>query len=87
MYANLITLRGGQLLLTREFNSQKLGGKFANVPLDMSHIHSRTRKTKKGDHLRGTTTYLEKRPSLHDFPRDWLPSEPIEQAAVPPTSA
>ncbi|KAF5384956.1 hypothetical protein D9615_001447 [Tricholomella constricta] len=43
---------------------------FKNVPLDLRHLRSKIRKAKQGDHLRGR---ILNRPSLMDFPREWLP--------------
>lgn len=48
--------------------SQSLGDKFNNVPLDTRHLDARRRKAKTGEHRNG------KRPTLNDFPPDWLPS-------------
>lgn len=44
---------------------------FRNVPLDLRHVYSKTRKAKKGDHLRGR---VFGRPSSLDFPKEWLPT-------------
>ncbi|GBE77818.1 hypothetical protein SCP_0107000 [Sparassis crispa] len=44
--------------------------KFADVPLDTRHIESKVRKAKKGDHVYGRGG---KRPSIRDFPKEWLP--------------
>jgi len=50
---------------------------FRNVPLDMRHVYSRTRKAKKGDHLRGRGF---SQPSVLDFPREWLPTRNAKTA-------
>ncbi|KAK0464908.1 mitochondrial ribosomal subunit protein-domain-containing protein [Desarmillaria tabescens] len=39
-------------------------------PLDLRHIFARARKAKKGEHLRGR---IYSRPTIHDFPKEWLP--------------
>ncbi|KAF8078711.1 mitochondrial ribosomal subunit protein-domain-containing protein [Lyophyllum atratum] len=43
---------------------------FKNVPLDLRHMRSKVKKAKRGDHLRGRVL---NRPSILDFPREWLP--------------
>ncbi len=45
-------------------------GSFREVPLDLRHIYSKAKKAKKGEHLRNR---IHNRPSLHDFPKEWLP--------------
>lgn len=40
------------------------------LPLDTRHLDSKVRKSKKGDHVRGRGGL---RPSLKDFPTEWLP--------------
>ncbi|KAF8647934.1 hypothetical protein AX16_006466 [Volvariella volvacea WC 439] len=47
------------------------GDSFTNVPLDLRHVYARAEKAKKGEHLRGRTL---NRPSVLDFPKEWLPS-------------
>jgi small subunit ribosomal protein S35 len=47
---------------------------FADVPLDLSHVYARARKAKKGEHYRGR---LGPRPTLRDFPKEWLPDQPL----------
>lgn len=42
---------------------------FHDVPLDLRHVYSKTRKAKKGDHLRAR---VFQRPSILDFPEEWL---------------
>ncbi|KAF8230647.1 hypothetical protein L208DRAFT_1280777 [Tricholoma matsutake] len=44
---------------------------FHTVPLDLRHVYTKARKTKKGDHLRGR---IFERPSILDFPKEWLPA-------------
>ncbi|KAK7694940.1 hypothetical protein QCA50_002128 [Cerrena zonata] len=55
--------------LIMEANNQKK--KFADIPLDTRHLDAKARKAKKGGHAygRGTT-----RPTLKDFPKEWLPA-------------
>ena len=48
-----------------------LGNKFEDVPVDTRHIEARMRKSKTGAHRTG------RRPTLKDFPQEWLPSQPI----------
>ncbi|KAF9535363.1 mitochondrial ribosomal subunit protein-domain-containing protein [Crepidotus variabilis] len=43
---------------------------FADVPLDMRHIFAKVKKQKKGDHLGNRVFH---RPSVRDFPQEWLP--------------
>ena len=45
-----------------------LGNKFEDVPVDTRHIEARMRKSKIGAHRTG------RRPTLKDFPQEWLPS-------------
>ncbi|KAF8905488.1 mitochondrial ribosomal subunit protein-domain-containing protein [Gymnopilus junonius] len=44
---------------------------FEDVPIDIRHIIAKVRKAKKGDH-RGNR--LLNRPSIRDFPKEWLPT-------------
>ena len=46
---------------------------FSDLPIDMRHIYAKTLKSKKGDHLRNR---VFKRPSVKDFPKEWLPPTP-----------
>ncbi|KJA26060.1 hypothetical protein HYPSUDRAFT_133444 [Hypholoma sublateritium FD-334 SS-4] len=46
---------------------------FADLPLDMRHVVSKIRKDKKGDHYGGRAF---QRPTIHDFPKEWLPQRP-----------
>ncbi|KAG5650657.1 hypothetical protein H0H81_011479 [Sphagnurus paluster] len=43
---------------------------FKNVPIDLRHVRSKIKKAKQGDHLRGR---IFNRPTLMDFPSEWLP--------------
>ncbi|KII93876.1 hypothetical protein PLICRDRAFT_100500 [Plicaturopsis crispa FD-325 SS-3] len=49
--------------------------KFKNVPLDTRHLDAKTRKARKGDHAYGGP---RTRPSIRDFPKEWLPQTPQE---------
>lgn len=55
-----------------EFNHHLQNSKtdFKDVPIDLRHIYAKARKAKQGDHLRNR---ILKRPSLLDFPKEWLP--------------
>jgi len=53
------------------YNAQNSKDTFHNVPLDLRHVYSKTRKAKKGDHLRAR---VFERPSILDFPKEWLPT-------------
>ncbi|KAJ4002406.1 mitochondrial ribosomal subunit protein-domain-containing protein [Lentinula boryana] len=58
--------------LIGEANNKK--DTFADVPQDVRHIYSVARKAKLGEHLRGR---VHARPTIRDFPQDWLPDKPI----------
>ncbi|KDQ13673.1 hypothetical protein BOTBODRAFT_33377 [Botryobasidium botryosum FD-172 SS1] len=45
---------------------------YADIPQDTRHLDARDRKKRKGLHVRGRPT----RPTLADFPQDWLPRAP-----------
>jgi len=53
---------------------------FRDVPLDTSHISAKARKAKKGEHIRNRVGH---RPSLRDFPKEWLPVPKINPDPVP----
>jgi len=59
--------------LIEEANNAK--DKFKGIPLDTRHVDAKIRKAKKGDHRRGAGY----RPSIRDFPRDWLPDVTISR--------
>jgi len=46
---------------------------FSDMPIDMRHVYAKALKAKKGDHLRNRVL---KRPSVKDFPKEWLPPTP-----------
>ncbi|KAJ3987682.1 mitochondrial ribosomal subunit protein-domain-containing protein [Lentinula detonsa] len=60
--------------LIGEANNKK--DTFADVPQDVRHIYSVARKAKLGEHLRGR---VHARPTIRDFPQDWLPDKPISR--------
>ncbi|EKM61242.1 uncharacterized protein PHACADRAFT_247724 [Phanerochaete carnosa HHB-10118-sp] len=62
--------------LIAEANSTK--DTFSDVPLDMRHLEARARKAKKGGHMRRGGN----RPSIKDFPQEWLPTRPVDSSAV-----
>ncbi|KAG6898070.1 hypothetical protein C0992_006548 [Termitomyces sp. T32_za158] len=51
-------------------------GTFKDVPLDLRHVRSKIEKGKRGGHLRGR--FLN-RPTIADFPKEWLPAESKRQ--------
>ncbi|PPQ73528.1 hypothetical protein CVT26_010339 [Gymnopilus dilepis] len=55
--------------LIKEANDGK--DTFEDVPIDVRHIIAKIRKAKKGDH-RGNR--MLNRPSIRDFPKEWLPT-------------
>lgn len=57
------------------YSVQNAEDTFADVPLDPSHVIAKIRKAGKGDHVwkRGA-----KRPSIRDFPKEWLPPLPVD---------
>jgi len=55
--------------LVREANAEGETA-YERLPLDTRHLDAKMRKAKKGDHVRGRGGI---RPSLKDFPADWLP--------------
>ncbi|KAH9898123.1 mitochondrial ribosomal subunit protein-domain-containing protein [Cubamyces lactineus] len=57
---------------------------FSDIPVDTRHIEARTRKAKKGGHIYGRQTH---RPSLKDFPKEWLPDPQPQAIAEPGTSS
>ncbi|KAF7985267.1 hypothetical protein HWV62_6401 [Athelia sp. TMB] len=63
--------------LISEANDPK--DKFRDVPLDTRHLVSKARKAKNGAHRSGQVFH---RPSLRDFPVEWLPDS-AEKLSVP----
>ncbi|KIM48291.1 hypothetical protein M413DRAFT_16259 [Hebeloma cylindrosporum] len=57
--------------LISEANDSK--DSFSDLPVDLRHSFAKAKKAKKGDHI-GNRLY--QRPSIHDFPKEWLPQNP-----------
>ncbi|KAF8168202.1 mitochondrial ribosomal subunit protein-domain-containing protein [Crassisporium funariophilum] len=53
---------------------------FSDLPLDLRHVYAKALKAKKGDHLRNRAL---NRPSVKDFPKEWLP--PVDSATPAPS--
>ncbi|KAI0734622.1 mitochondrial ribosomal subunit protein-domain-containing protein [Fomitopsis betulina] len=67
-------------LLTEANNTQD---SFEDIPLDTRHIEAKKRKDKKGEHLYDRS---RTKPTLRDFPKEWLPA--MEEITVPhPTTS
>lgn len=47
----------------------------SDIPHDTRHVHAKARKGKKGEHLRDR---ILDRPSIYDFPKEWLPPDKAE---------
>ncbi|KAF9244613.1 mitochondrial ribosomal subunit protein-domain-containing protein [Melanogaster broomeanus] len=56
---------------------------YQDLPLDMRHVEAKVKKAKMGDHTRGRTS----RPSLKDFPKEWLPQLPVKSSGVTPRTS
>ncbi|KAI0756730.1 mitochondrial ribosomal subunit protein-domain-containing protein [Daedaleopsis nitida] len=56
---------------------------FSDIPVDTRHLEAKTRKAKKGGHIYGRQQH---RPTLRDFPKEWLPV-PQTQAAPGPSAS
>lgn len=65
-------------LQSRLYSTQNSRNTFHTVPLDLRHVYSKTRKAKKGDHLRAR---IFERPSILDFPKEWLPTRSSKSAS------
>ncbi|KAJ3507285.1 hypothetical protein NLJ89_g6392 [Agrocybe chaxingu] len=57
--------------LVEEANNER--DDFSDVPIDLRHLYAKALKSKKGDHLRSRVFH---RPSIADFPKEWLPDTP-----------
>ncbi|KAI0639683.1 mitochondrial ribosomal subunit protein-domain-containing protein [Trametes polyzona] len=57
---------------------------FADIPVDTRHVEARIRKAKKGGHIYGRQTH---RPTLKDFPKEWLPAPKPQAIAEPGASS
>lgn len=55
-----------------------------DVPVDVRHIEARVRKAKKGDHVYGRGGH---RPSIKDFPQEWLPASVSKDSGSSPVIA
>jgi small subunit ribosomal protein S35 len=51
-------------------DSQREAGLLSDVPIDARHILAKLKKQKKGDHV---PSRIFHRPSIRDFPQEWLP--------------
>ncbi|KAH0838238.1 mitochondrial ribosomal subunit protein-domain-containing protein [Lanmaoa asiatica] len=56
--------------------------RYQDLPVDTRHVEAKVKKAKEGDHARGRTT----RPSLKDFPKEWLPQLPLPPTDVMPSA-
>lgn len=45
---------------------------FNDVPIDFRHVYAKAKKEKKGRHIRDR---VFSRPSIRDFPKEWLPEQ------------
>jgi len=50
--------------------AEKKGETFRDIPLDFRHLEARRLKQGKGEHRSGLQGI---RPSIRDFPKEWLP--------------
>lgn len=50
--------------------------KFADLPLDTRHLEAKLRKGK---------GHRKSRPSIKDFPKEWLPAQPVVSQSAPST--
>lgn len=82
--ANVRSTCSGNSCITHLLYVQDTRETFADIPLDTRHIEARIRKAKKGGHIYGQQTH---RPSLKDFPKEWLPAPKPEAAAAPGASS
>lgn len=64
--------------LLKEANDAK--DTFSDIPLDTRHVDAKARKAKKGEHARSRGA---KRPSIKDFPPEWLPDSQPEPQGTP----
>ncbi|EKM83517.1 hypothetical protein AGABI1DRAFT_96504 [Agaricus bisporus var. burnettii JB137-S8] len=60
-------------LVERANSPAKEDGVWDGLPVDLRHVMAKSKKGKKGDHLRGRVLA---KPTLRDFPREWLPKLP-----------
>ncbi|KAL4070868.1 mitochondrial ribosomal subunit protein-domain-containing protein [Scleroderma citrinum] len=64
--------------LVAEANSESHRS-YQDLPLDRRHIQARVKKAGKGDHARGR----KHRPSIRDFPKEWLPQPAADKLPNP----
>ncbi|THH33520.1 hypothetical protein EUX98_g663 [Antrodiella citrinella] len=53
-----------------------------DIPYDDRHLEAKLRKAKKGGHAKGRGY---SRPTLKDFPKEWLPDSPVSSLSSPTT--
>jgi small subunit ribosomal protein S35 len=53
-----------------------------DLPVDLRHVYAKSRKAKKGEHLRGR---ILAKPTIRDFPQEWLPKSPTNEQSVSPS--
>lgn len=82
--ANVRTAYHTNIYTTHVLFMQDTRETFADIPLDTRHIEARIRKAKKGGHIYGQQTH---RPSLKDFPKEWLPVPKPQAADAPGASS
>lgn len=56
---------------------------FSDIPVDTRHIEAKTRKAKKGGHIIGRQLH---KPTIRDFPKEWLPVLKLQATSEPPAS-
>ncbi|KAI0800991.1 mitochondrial ribosomal subunit protein-domain-containing protein [Fomes fomentarius] len=56
---------------------------FSDIPVDTRHIEAKTRKAKKGGHIIGRQLH---KPTIRDFPKEWLPVSQLQATSEPPAS-
>jgi small subunit ribosomal protein S35 len=52
----------------------------ADIPLDTTHLEAKARKGKRGDHPHHGR--VGPRPTIRDFPKEWLPNQPTSTSPV-----
>lgn len=64
-------------LIAESNNAKK---RFADIPMDTRHLDAKVRKAKKGGHAYGRGN---SRPTLKDFPKEWLPASTSVPRSTP----
>jgi small subunit ribosomal protein S35 len=77
MYVLLLCLCATWLI--SQHRAQNPKDTFKDIPHDTRHLVAKARKAKLGEHRSGRIFH---RPSIRDFPKEWLP-EPKERLIVP----